>query len=66
MLLFDYIFLEHCVIQANRWAGSVFGTTVGSPVNFKEEMPAPTVTLIKEDRGYVCTKCGKKCKVVNT
>ena len=34
-------FAEHCVIQTNRWAGSVFRTSLGGPEIFKAELPAP-------------------------
>ena len=40
-------FDEHCVIQTNRCARSVFSTSVGGPVTLKVELPAPRKTLIK-------------------
>ena len=46
-------FAEHCVIQTNRWAGSVFRTSMGGHATFKEELQAPIEALIKAG----CAKC---------
>ena len=40
-------FAEHCVIQTNKSGRSVFQTSVGGPVTFREELPAPREALIK-------------------
>ena len=44
---------EHCVIQTNRWGGSVIQTSVKGPATFTEELPAPREALIKAG----CAKC---------
>ena len=36
------MFVDHYVVQADSWVGSVFQTTVGSTVVFKDELPAAT------------------------
>ena len=50
------------VNQTNRWVGSAFQGSVGSPANFKEELPAPREALIKV--GYA-KNIGKEHKVKN-
>ena len=43
------MFVDHYVVQADSWVGSVFQTTVGSTVVFKDELPAATESLIKRE-----------------
>ena len=40
-------FAQRCVIQINRWIGSVFWTLVGGLATFKEEPLTPRDALIK-------------------
>ena len=43
------MFVDHHVIQTNNVAEAVFQTMVWSPATLKEELPAPSETLIKAD-----------------
>ena len=45
-------FAEHCVIQANKWARSVFLTSMGGTATFKEQVSSTTEALIKV--GFKC------------
>lgn len=45
------------MIGTNIWVGSVFQTTVVSPVVFKGELLVSRETLIKAGWGSACTKC---------
>ena len=62
-MLSNYMFVEHCVIQTNRWADCVFRTTLESPETFKEDLSAPSENLIKHVMALHAPNIRKECKV---
>ena len=57
------MFVEHCVIQTNRWADCVFRTTLESPETFKQDMSAPSENLIKHAMALHAPNIRKERKV---
>ena len=62
-MLSNYMFVEHCVIQTNRWADCVFRTTLESPETFKEDLSAPSENLIKHVMALHAPNIRKERKV---
>ena len=49
-----HIISKHCVIQTNRWAGSLFWTSKGMPCNIQGRIAGPMEALIKADWAKFC------------